>query len=358
MRVGIAGAGAIGMAYAAYLQRRDHSPSIWSPSGARTEALVKGDLLQLTGKFEGRFTPAVCEDAKALAASDVIILALPAYGYRTVLQALIPHIEPRHIVIFSGHLSFAALFLSKQLAMRGIEIPIVAWNTTALTAKAPLSPMRVHVGAIRARIDMATIPRHLSRQAVEICASLFGDRFRPADDLLTIALSNLNPQNHLGIALCNFTRMERGEDWCQNTNVTPGVANFLIALDKERLRIARAFGKSVRSIQDTMAAALEASNNTVAEMYELQVARGTNPLGPKTLDTRYVLEDVPFGLVPTLMLARMANIAAPLHKSGVDILSACYGCDLVSKNDLLEELGSMDLASIARLASDGYPAGD
>lgn len=42
---------------------------------------------------------------------------------------------------------------------------------------------------------------------------------------------------------------------CQNTNVTPGVANFLIALDKERLQIASAFGKRVRSIQDTMAAA-------------------------------------------------------------------------------------------------------
>jgi opine dehydrogenase len=38
----------------------------------------------------------------------------------------------------------------------------------------------------------------------------------PRDDLLAIAVSNLNPQNHMGIALCNLTRMERGESWNQN----------------------------------------------------------------------------------------------------------------------------------------------
>lgn len=76
---------------------------------------------------------------------------------------------------------------------------------------------------VRANVDMATIPASLSRRAAKICVSLFGDRFRFKDDILTIALSNLNPQNHMGIVLCNLTRIERGEDWCQNTNITPTV---------------------------------------------------------------------------------------------------------------------------------------
>jgi opine dehydrogenase len=30
---------------------------------------------------------------------------------------------------------------------------------------------------------------------------------------MAITISNLNPPAHMTIALCNFTRMEKGEDW-------------------------------------------------------------------------------------------------------------------------------------------------
>ena len=43
-----------------------------------------------------------------------------------------------------------------------------------------------------------------------MCRDAFGDRFVPRAGLAAIALSNLNPQNHLAIALCNLTRMELG----------------------------------------------------------------------------------------------------------------------------------------------------
>lgn len=140
MHVGIVGAGAIAMGYAAYLLENDHTPSIWSPSGARTAALREGKRLNVTGAIEGQFNPLVCMDAEKLAKNGVIIMALPAYGHRAVLDALVPHLEPRHCVIISGHLSFAALYLSRRLAERGIQIPIAVWNTTVLTAKAPSSP--------------------------------------------------------------------------------------------------------------------------------------------------------------------------------------------------------------------------
>jgi opine dehydrogenase len=58
-----------------------------------------------------------------------------------------------------------------------------------------------------------------------------------------------------------------------------------------------------------------------------------------TLDTRYVLEDVPFGLVPTARLGCLANRPAVLHEAGIALLSALYGRDLASANDILPALG-------------------
>ena len=55
--------------------------------------------------------------------------------------------------------------------------------------------------------------------------------------LIEIVLSNTtNPEAHLGIVLCNLTRMEQSEDWCQRKNVTPAVGRLIETLDLENLR--------------------------------------------------------------------------------------------------------------------------
>ncbi len=174
------------------------------------------------------------------------------------------------------------------------------------------------------------------------------------DDILTIALSNLNPQDHMGIALCNLSRIERAEEWGQNTNVTPAVGRFLEALDLERLAIASAFGKTVRSTFDHFRLSFDISGGSVSEISSILVGRGSDPAGPKSVDTRYVLEDVPFGLIPTLHLAKAAGVSAPLHESGVRILSACYGRDFSEENDLLPDLGPLDLPTLKERVVTGY----
>lgn len=173
MQVGIVGAGAIGMGYAAYLMERGHTPSVWSPSGARTTFLTAGRPLKITGVIEDQFTPAVCETPEALAINDAIIFALPAYGWRSVFDQLLPLLEARHTIIISGHLPFAALYLSKKLAEKGLQIPIAVWNTTALTAKAPTAFDRVRIGRIRSKIDLVVITSALSDRGREVCEDLF-----------------------------------------------------------------------------------------------------------------------------------------------------------------------------------------
>lgn len=353
MKVGIAGAGSIALGYSAFLRQNGHEPFIWSRSRGRTEGFSETSPLKITGALTAEFNPKVCDSAKELAEADVIVLALPAYGHRFVLDALIPHLGARHSVIISAHLSFAALYLAKKLAERGIEIPVTAWSTTILTCK-PRAENTFNIGAIRAKVDMATVPARLAGEAYATCVSLFGNMFDLKDDILTIALSNLNPQDHMGIALCNLSRIERAEDWGQNTNVTPAIGRFLEALDLERLSIASGFGKTVRSTFDHFRLSFNITGQSVSEISQVMVERGSDPAGPRSLETRYVLEDVPFGLIPTLLLARLAGVSAPLHESGINILSACYSRDFLNENDLLAELGALDLPTLKRFAVEGY----
>jgi len=360
LRVSILGAGAVAYGAAAFLARAGHDPLLWSPSGARTAALAAGEPLVATNAIEGTYRVRVARScADAVADADVVLLALPANGHRLALEAAAPHVRPGQPIIISSHASFGALYLSKLLAERGVNAPIVAWGTTLTTGRQE-SPTAVNVSTVRQRVDVATVPARSLDAGRSLCDALFGDHFVARDGLLAIALSNLNPQNHIAIALLNLTRMERGETWGQGENVTPAVGRLIEALDRERLAIADAFGLRVKTVQEHFSLSFHVPLASVSEMNQEMHRQGRGGFGPKTAESRYVLEDVPFGLLPTVVLGRLAGRPATLHEAGLALFSAAYGRDFSKDNDLLPALGleRLSAADLQQLARAGYGRSD
>jgi opine dehydrogenase len=357
LRVGIAGAGAIAFGTAAFLERSGHRPMLWSPSGERTRALAAGEPLIASGAIEGSCRPKIAADAAELADfSDLVLLALPANGHKAVMDALAPHLRSGQTVLISSHASLGALYLSRLLAARGVALPIVAWGTTALTGRQQ-DGTHVLVNTVRARIDLCTIPEARGAEGLAMSERLFGERFVIRDGLLAITLSNLNPQNHMGIALGNMTRMERGETWNQGLNVTPNVGRLLEALDRERLAIAADLGLDVRTIFEHFHLSFHVPVASIAEMNQEMHREGRGGTGPASADSRYVTEDVPYGLLSTVRLGRMTGQTARLHEAGIEIFSAMYGIDFSKENTLLAalDLDSLSLAKLKKLAKQGFP---
>src|SRR6185295_4171983 len=188
MRVSILGAGAIAYGAAAYLAQAGHDPMLWSPSGKRTTALAAGKPLVATNAIEGAFKPRIASScADAIQNADVVMVALPGYGHKSVLEAAGAHLREGQPVIISSHTSFGALYLSKLLAARGVPAPIIAWGTTLTTGRQP-SLTEVNVATVRQKIDLATVPDSAIAAGHALCTTLFGDRFVKRDGLLAIAL--------------------------------------------------------------------------------------------------------------------------------------------------------------------------
>lgn len=261
--------------------------------------------------------------------------------------------------------------------------------------------------------------KNILSDGYKLCTTLFGRRFNHrSGGLLAISLSNLNPQNHLGIVLGNMSRMDvaplppppfygegdessssssattqpppttsssskiidkeqstKNEPWYQGKNITPKIGRLMEALDSERINIANAFDiNDVRNIYEhfswsfhvpletpvleeerttsstvnTQSLLGEASTKKKKRMRPLTVSEmnqqmhyyiENDVIGPSTADSRYILEDVPYGLVLTVLLGRLVNRPATLHEAGINILSAMYGRDFMKENELLIGLG-------------------
>lgn len=338
LKIGIAGAGSIAFGTAALLAENGHHPMLWSPSGEGTGELAVGRPLVATGAISTDLAPRIASSAAELAAeNDCLLIALPAYGHKTVMDALSSHIRSGQHIIISSHASLGAVYLRDLLASRGADAPVTAWGTTAVTGRKQ-SPTEVKVNTVRKLIDLCTVPDSHSEAGLALCQRLFGDRFQPRDGLLAISLSNLNPQNHMGIALGNMSRMERGETWSQGQNVTPNIGRLLEALDAERLAIADALGLKVRTIYEHFHLSFHVPVASISEMNQQMHAEGNGGTGPATADSRYVTEDVPYGLCLTAQLGRMIERPALLHEAGISIFSAMYGRCFEKENALLNEI--------------------
>lgn len=333
----------MGLGSAMLLASRGHRPVLWSPTrdgGPTRIELAAGGALQLSASVT---VAGNC--AEAVATADAVLVAVPATAYGVVFEQLAAGLRPEQPVLISGHLSFGVLYLSRLLAGRRISAPIAAWGTTVVSGRRTALD-RVRVSSIRKEVDVATLPAAAAEPMLALCRALFGDRFRTRAGLLAVTLSNVNPQNHLAIALCNFTRIERRETWFQNTNITNSVGRLMEALDAERLAIVEALGVQVRMLRQHFQLSFGVPVAPLGEMAHVLAARGNDPAAPTSLDTRYVLEDAPFGPYPTALLGRMCGRPAKLHEAGLLTMSALYDRDLASANDSVPALGLAGLSVV------------
>jgi len=356
MKISIVGAGAIAFASAALLVNRGHEVMLWSPSGRRSSDIAQGAALVATGALEGEFSVKMAHSAQELAGwGEVVLFCLPANGHKATMEALAPYLESEQKIIISSHASLGALYLSKLLSERRLNLPIVVWGTTIATGRQQ-NWHEVHINTLRAQVDMATLPHHQSAIGFDLCEKLFGSHFIDRGSLLAIALSNLNPQNHCGIALGNMSRMEQGEDWNQGQNITPNIGRLLEALDEERLKVATKLGLKVKTIFEHFHLSFHVPVASISQMNNQMFQQGRGGMGPKTAHSRYVLEDVPFGLVATVKIADMVGVDVPLHKAGITLFSALYGQDFTQDNDLLPalKLEKMPFYEWHTLCKNGY----
>ncbi|MFO1412518.1 MAG: NAD/NADP octopine/nopaline dehydrogenase family protein [Burkholderiales bacterium] len=363
-RVAIVGAGAVARAYAVLLAREGHAPALWSPRGEGLRDLGDGGatapapggysvtarrvVVRGEGLVTGEYPVSVIAVPEALADADVVLVAVPANAYAGTLPRIAPHLRTGQVVFVSGALSLAPLWLAELAARHGGRPTLAASGTTVATAR--VRDGGVAVNTIRTRMAVAALPVAATPAVIATLTGLFGDRFDAAGDVLAVTLSNINPVAHSAMALTNLTRMEYGEAWPQYHYLTPAVARLVGAMDAERRDVAAAFGHDLAAIEAHFQRSFDVPQETLAAIAaELHRRRG-GPPGPTALDSRFVLEDVPFGLACNEALARIAQVPVPATSATITVLATLYGRDFRRENPLLDAL-SLPAATPAALTA-------
>ena len=127
--------------------------------------------------------------------------------------------------------------------------------------------------------------------------------------------------------------------------MTPTIANFIEEIDKERLSIGNAFDIKLKTISEWISFAYKnIEGDTLLEKMR------NNPayykiLGPNTLQSRLLLEDIPTGILPMVELAKISNIKVPLMESILNLSQRLLNIDFTINGRTLKNLGIEKLNS-------------
>jgi len=125
--------------------------------------------------------------------------------------------------------------------------------------------------------------------------------------------------------------------------ITPAVARVLEALDGERLSVAAALGIGLPTAREWLREAYGVDGpDLYRALQENRAYRGIR--APTDLDTRYLWEDVPTGLVPLASLGELAGVPTPTMRSLIHLASLVHGVDYFRHGRTLGRMGLGGLA--------------
>jgi opine dehydrogenase len=342
-RVTVLGGGNTAFSMAANLALDGHAVMLWEhPEFAHTlDPIRETHTIQLHGAANhgaARLAGVTTDPAVALGWADVLLCSVPSYAHEPFADELIPHLRPGHVLaLLPGNLG--ALAFAERLREMGITGVIVAESDTAPWVCRKTAPAEATIWGTVTGLGIGVFPASQTGEIVPELAAFFpGAAAHP--HVLAAGLAAMNPVVHPPGVLLNAGRIERGRGdfYFYEEGVTPGVARVIEALDRERLAIGRAFGIDLLPVAEAFHAA---GFGPAGDLWS--VINGSRMLtalrAPGSLETRWISEDVPYGLATWAELARVAGIGTPVIDSLIALCSALAGVDFHTQTRTLEALG-------------------
>lgn len=353
----VVGAGNGGQAMAGYLAMRGFGINLWNRSAWTVDRINEFGGIQLEGHYSGFAVPNLVTDDidKALDGARIIMVTVPASAHSTVARTMAKSLKDGQIIVLNPGRTGGAFAFRRDLERSGCEADVLlAEAGTFLYASRTKEPGRSHIYGVKKHVSVAALPARRTMDVLRALRPAF-PQFIPAESVLATSLDNMGAIFHPAPTLLNAGRIENNETYDHyKTGISPAVANLLHRMDEERLAIAHALGTAARSaiewLRDTYGVAGK----------DLYTAIQNNPAydditAPKSLDTRYINEDIPFSLIPLIALGKSAGVATPVLKSVVSLAESMFGCDYRSIGRGAEEMGvaGLNARQISKMALEG-----
>ena len=326
----VIGSGCGGHAIAGYLASAGFDVNLYNRSANRIKHLMEHGQIELNGVLNGvgQLSYVGTDISESLKDRDVIMVVTTADAHKDIAKKISPYLRDGQVILLNPGRTCGALEVGYTLKQNDCKADVVvAEANTLVYAVRVNSPGVATIKGVKNEVPAAALRSGNTKYLFGKINSAY-PQFIPADSFLETSFSNIGAIFHPTISLLNKERIQRQEDFDFYTDgVTPKVAEFMGKADEEAQNVARALGTKALSVTDWLA------SRYGLELSDIFTMIRSNPTyqgikAPKTLDNRYLWEDIPTGLVPISSFGKALGVDTPaidyLIDEGSDVLNTDF----------------------------------
>ncbi|MDY3867935.1 MAG: NAD/NADP octopine/nopaline dehydrogenase family protein [Pyramidobacter sp.] len=314
--IAIVGAGNGGQAFAGYLSLMGEHIKIFDVFPATVEKLneVGGVLMEGNSKYKGfgKIELASTNMKDVIEGAKLILIVLPSLYHADMARQMAPYLKDGQVIVLNPHASMGPVEFKNVLNECGVTADVtIGCTSTLLFACRAVEIGKVVVAGQKQHLFASAYPSSRNQILVDMFKDILPE-FEVVDDVIRTSLENINAYVHPAPSILNTGRIESGTPFEYYLDCTPAQGRYIDALDKERMALAAAYGldHKMKMLVEEYKAMYRCHGDN---MYEILTSnedlKGIR--GQKSLDTRYIMEDVPCSLVALQSLGKIAGVPTP-----------------------------------------------
>ena len=296
----------------------------------------------------------------AVDGTDVIIVVTGGNAQAVVARSLAPLVRDGQVILLIQGNTGGSLIVHQTLNNAGrAEVDVAEMDNYPYSCWR-LGPTRIRPIVRKRWLQIATFPGNRIGAVFPRVSSLFPEAVA-APNILYTGLTNANAMLHVANCVANVGRIESGNSYkFYAEGVTPAVAKLYEAINAERVAVAAALGASVPTLADWFDRVYGVREATLVETCQRLTYNSDGPYQatgtPKSLDHKFITEDVPTGLIPMSALGAAAGVRTPAIDALVETVRNMTGKDFAAEARTLERLGlgGMGGPQIRRVMNEGF----
>ncbi|MGY5872617.1 MAG: NAD/NADP octopine/nopaline dehydrogenase family protein [Candidatus Thorarchaeota archaeon] len=342
IRVAVLGAGHAGRGLASYLSIHGFDVSLYNRTFANVKKISKRGGIKVHGLFDAfaNFSLITDDIAKAIEDRDMLIIVVPAQAHTFFAKSMISHLKSGQTILLmpgrtGGALEFARILISQSHAD---DILLGEAQTFSFVSRIT-GPNSVLISKVKNSTKVSAFPAIHNRRLMRSLRRL-PITFHMADDVMETSLDNIGAMLHPTPTILCAGLLESKEGGYNHYHdaISETVGRLVERMDAERISVSREFVSQPESLLEWLKSTYDAEGTTLRECIR-SIDAYDHVGSPLSLNHRYVLEDVPTGLVPISYLGRLAGVETPAIDAVINMACQLYEYDFWTNGRNLGSLG-------------------
>lgn len=341
MNITIIGAGNSGIAMSAHLSLAGHRVTLWNRTQKNIAKLMETHTIYSKGAVEGvaQVHKVTSDLEAALTEPDIIFITTPANSHKNLAENIGKHLKKETLIVLNPGRTFGALEFERIYKQYNKDYePIIAETQTIIYTCRKTAEDAVDVISLKSDVLISTFDASLNEDLIAQLPEVLQEFLIPAESMIETSLGNVGMILHCAPLLLNT-------GWTENPTVnykyylegiTPTISRFIEKVDQERVEVSKLLGLQVETTKEWLERTYHLPVAT--NLYE-SIQQNKNYLtinAPKSLEHRYIFEDVPCGLVPLEAMGRTLGLAMPATSLVVDMASILMETDFRARGRNLD----------------------